>query len=81
VSWSTLPLEIREVAERVLTRMQLRVWVLELAGLSERRIAEKLKLSRWTIRDHHQAAYRELRRAGVRQHADGTWHLDDSEAA
>lgn len=73
MSWAELPNPIRDTAERVLTRTQLAVFVLELAGLNDRRIAFALNMSRRTVRDHLHAITGKLNRAGIHQTEDGTW--------
>lgn len=78
MSWSTLPDNVKQLAERELTPPQLRCFVLELAGMSTRRIADSLDIADSTARDHLRAAHRKLKRHGVRQHPNGTYHLEEA---
>lgn len=68
--------EVRARAEEVLTEKQMQVFLLALVGYDDRRMAEALNRSRGTIRDHLSAAYRNLRRGGVRFHPNGAPYLD-----
>lgn len=67
--YSDLTPEIREAAERVLTRKQLTTYKLSTNGLSERGIADHLGISRWAVRDRLAQAdrkiYAELQRKDV----------------
>lgn len=81
MSWNVLPPEVREIAKRELTEKQLEAFKLELAGMSLRGIASALDIDRRAVRDRLDAAYRRLRRAGVRQTSSGGWILDEKEAA
>ena len=56
MSWATLPLEIREIAQTILTPKQLAAYQLNANGLSERRIAIHCGVSRRAIRDRLQEA-------------------------
>jgi DNA-binding CsgD family transcriptional regulator len=59
MSWRTLPPHVRQAAEHALTRKQLDVLKLHLAGCGTRRIATMLSISEPTAREH-------LRRAKAR---------------
>lgn len=63
MSWSTLPPTIQNTATRALTRRQLDVLKLHLAGCGTRRIATMLDLSEPTIREHLRRAKANLARA------------------
>ena len=81
MSWASLPAEVQEIAEQVLTQKQLEAFKLELAGLGTRAIAHSLSASRESIRDRLRAAARRLHDAGVHQDASGHWHIDEEVAA
>lgn len=67
MSWNSLPPDVREAAERVLTEKQLHVYKLKANGVNERDIALICKVSRRTVRDHLSEAdvkiHRELEEA------------------
>lgn len=63
MSWNQLPVNIRETATGALTRRQLDVLKLHLAGCGTRRIATMLDLSEPTIREHLRRAKANLARA------------------
>lgn len=65
MSFATLPPDVREIAERTLTRKQLDVFKLHLAGCSYRRIATMLEIGVSTVRSHLDAAHHRLEREGV----------------
>ncbi len=52
MSWKDLTEQQRQHARDVLTKRQLDVLTLHLAGCSQRRIATMLNLKRTTVRDH-----------------------------
>lgn len=60
MSWAGLPPNLRTIAERDLTRKQLDVLKLTLAGWGTRRIANYLGVAEPTARAHRDAAYRKL---------------------
>lgn len=60
MSWNTLPPHIKQTAEAELTRKQLDVLKLTLAGWGTRRIANYLGVAEPTARAHRDAAYRKL---------------------
>ena len=78
MSWSTLPPHIRDIAERELTKPQLEAWKLELAGLSQRRIAYALTISRGAVKDRIENAYLTLRKHGIDQDKFGNWTRKDA---
>lgn len=63
MSWSTLPPEIRELAQELLTAKELDALKLWDAGMGYRRIAVALDISPSTARDRVQNAIRKLVRA------------------
>lgn len=76
MSYSEVSEDVREVANRVLTGKQLDVWVLMLAGCSQRRSALMLGLSRSTVRSHLEEAHMRLISAGVRWSVEGVYYLE-----
>lgn len=76
MSWRELPQDVRSTAENVLTRKQLDVWKLWLAGCSSRRIALMLMVSRSTVRSHLEDGMIRLSQAGVRVSAEGVYYLE-----
>jgi predicted DNA-binding protein (UPF0251 family) len=81
MSWGALPLDVRELAERVLTVKQLEAWQLELRGLGVRKIAARLEITKGAAADRLEAAYLKLRKAGVRQDEFGRWYVSEEVAA
>lgn len=77
MTWASLPRDVQAVAEQVLTRKQLDVFKLELAGATTRRTALMCGVSRWTVREHLDAAHDKLERAGVRHGHEG-WTLEEA---
>lgn len=63
MSWNTLDPTIRQLAERELTRKQLDVLKLHLAGCGTRRIATMLSISEPTAREHLRLAKLRLAQA------------------
>jgi DNA-binding NarL/FixJ family response regulator len=61
VSWSTLPPELQKIAETKLTRKQLDVLKLHLAGYGTRRIATTLGVAEPTAREHLRRALDRIR--------------------
>lgn len=79
MSWNTLDPTIKAIAQQALTRRQLDVWKLHLAGLGQRRIADMLQITRSTVRSHLHDAHQTLARNGV--HRDRTGRYYRKEAA
>lgn len=75
MSWNAAPVEVRVLAESVLTEKQLAAFKLELAGLSVRAIGRHLDVARSTATDRLESAHSALRKAGVRQDEFGRWSL------
>lgn len=61
MGFTDLPPELRTTAQRVLTRKQLDVLKLRLAGMSFRAIGNTLDVDEATVRGHWQRAVRKLR--------------------
>lgn len=61
MAWSSLPENVREVAERVLTRKQLDVFKLSCAGAGTARIAIMLDISPSTARAHLRRAEQKVK--------------------
>jgi len=61
MGWSSLPIEVREAAERELTRKQLDVLKLWTSGYSTRRIGLMLGVSEATARAHRDRALQKLK--------------------
>lgn len=76
MSWNTLDPHIRHTAEQVLTRKQLDVWKLHLAGLGTRRIADMLHITRSTTRTHLADTHTRLEQAGIHLDASGHYHQE-----
>ena len=72
---------ILEIANRELTVAQLEVLGYVLDGWSQRRIAYHLDLSRTTVTDRIDAAFRTLRRHGIMVTPDGRPYLAEQELA
>lgn len=70
MSWNHLTPELQTIAQQVLTRKQLDVLKLHLAGCGTRRIATMLDISEPTAREHLRRALAKLRP-----------HLDQENAA
>ena len=51
MSWSALPLAVREAAEAELTSKQLEAWKLHSLGFGYRRVGRILGISTWSARD------------------------------
>ncbi len=69
MSWSALPDDLKQVAVDNLTRKQLDVLKLHLAGCSTGRIGRMLDITEPTARGHLEAAHRNMRRALEKTHA------------
>jgi DNA-binding CsgD family transcriptional regulator len=69
--------DIHEIAIVVLTERQLRIWKLSQAGMSQRTVAYTLDISRTTVTDTLDAAYRKLRANGIQVTPDGTPYLQE----
>lgn len=69
MSWSTLPTQVREIAERELTRKQLEALKLKLGGMSIRDIALALDVAPSTIQDRVTRAQQLIALALERQEA------------
>lgn len=80
MTWSRLDPAIQAVAERVLTRKQLDVWKLMLAGNSQYRISIMLLVTRRTVRTHLHDGHVKLLANGVRLRDDGTYYLEKEAA-
>lgn len=78
MSWSTLPDDVRQTAERELTEKQLRAFRLECDGHGTRSIAEREDASRGAIMDRLALAHRKLERCGVKQDASGQWYIKEA---
>lgn len=78
MSWSSLPPDIRTTTERVLTRKQLDVFKLTLAGLGTRRISDMLLITRSTVRSHQHDAHTALEQAGIRRDASGRYYRKEA---
>lgn len=61
MTWSQLPPDIREIAERELTPRQLRVFELRMTGHSWRTIGDSLGIHEATARGHFRASLIALR--------------------
>jgi DNA-binding NarL/FixJ family response regulator len=72
---------ILQIAHRELTDRQLTVWNAHRLGQSQRSIAYQLDLSRTTITDTLDAAWRTLRKHGVLVTPDGTPYLEEHTTA
>ncbi len=81
MSWSELPYEVREIAERELTEKQLEAWKLDVRGYGVRRVAFECDITRGAASDRLEAAYLKLRKAGVRQDEFGQWTISEEVAA
>jgi DNA-binding CsgD family transcriptional regulator len=74
MSYTHLHPTIQQIAETHLTPAQLVAWKLELNGNGTRRIALLLDISRGSVVDRLDNAYRTLRRNGITQDEHGNWH-------
>lgn len=83
MSWNRLDARVRDVAVCELTDLQLQVLKLHLAGLGYRRISVMLTPARdpKTIRGHLDAAHRTLAQHGIHRRDDGTYYLQENQAA
>jgi hypothetical protein len=81
MSWSSLPTDVREIAERVLTQKQLEAWKLELRGMGIRPIAFELDVTPRVITDRLARVHQLLLKTGVRQDEFGKWTIDEEVAA
>jgi DNA-binding CsgD family transcriptional regulator len=61
VSYATIPPEMRQVAERILTRKQLDVFKLSCAGAGSARIAIMLDIAESTARSHLRRAHQKIK--------------------
>ena len=73
----TIDPRILELAEVTLTERQYDVWRCHLNGQSQRAIAYRLDLSRTTITDRLDAAWRTLRKHGIMVTPDGRPYLQE----
>lgn len=76
MSWASLPPEVREVAERVLTPKQREAFELELAGWGLQRSADYLNIRRVAVRDRLTGAHKRLLDAGLRMDPFGRWYIE-----
>jgi hypothetical protein len=81
VSYSALSPEVREIAERVLTRKQLEAWQLELAGWGMAPIGRRLGITKGAVVSRIDGAHLKLHKAGVRQDEFGEWYVEEEVAA
>jgi DNA-binding NarL/FixJ family response regulator len=56
--------ELRETIRRVCTPRQAQVMLMYDSGLSQRKIARRLRISKGTVADHMEAAQRRIEAAG-----------------
>lgn len=61
MSWAELPLDLRRLAEAILTNRQLEVIHDQADGLSIRYTAQRLRISSSTVQGHRDAAHERLR--------------------
>lgn len=61
MSWQSVPVEVREAAERVLTRKQLDVFKLSCAGAGSARIGIMLDIAEATARAHLKRARQKIK--------------------
>ena len=76
----TIDQRIVTIAKEHLTVNQMNVWWLAQQGYSQRAIAYKLDLSRTTITDRLDAAWRTLRKHGIMVTPDGRPYLEREHA-
>jgi len=81
MSFTSLPLSVREIAERELTAKQLEAFRYELAGWSLQRIADRYDIAKQSAAGRIEGAHRRLRKAGVRQDQFGRWYIEEEVAA
>lgn len=81
MSWSTLPENVREIAERELTEKQLEAFELECAGWGMQPIARHLGVTKTAIVSRLDGAHLKLEKAGVRQNEHGQWTIKKEVAA
>lgn len=81
MSWSSLPENVREIAERVLTDKQLEAWKWEIAGDSQRQIAARLMITKGAVMSRLDGVELKLRKAGVVQDRFGQWSMSEEVAA
>lgn len=74
----TLPPEVRQLAETVLTAKQFEAWELEAAGHSPREIMWRLNLHKSSVQDRLDAAHLNLMRAGVQMTDQGDYYLEET---
>jgi DNA-binding NarL/FixJ family response regulator len=78
MSYSTLPHDVRTIAERVLSQKQLEAFHLEVDGLGTMAIARRLLLTRSAVKDRLHNAHTALIKAGVRQNGNGDWYVEEA---
>lgn len=76
-NWDELHPDVRKAINENLTTLQAQAYVLALHGLNYGQISRCMDITRATVRDHLEAAGRNLRRAGVHVHPDGTPYLKE----
>lgn len=76
-NWDELPAELRHAINDNLTTLQAQAFVLALYGLSLGQISRAMDITRATAKGHVDAAVRNLRKAGVQFHPDGTPYLKE----
>ncbi len=81
MSWSSLPVNVRDVAERELTSKQLEAWRLHLAGWGMMRIARQLNVTKGAVADRLHNAETKLLNEGVRMDEFGKWTIVEEVAA
>jgi DNA-binding CsgD family transcriptional regulator len=81
MKWAELPETIRHIAVSELTPAQLDAWHLTLEGHGSRGVALRLGISRASVLDRLDNAYRKLRAAGVEQDGSGNWYLKQEHVA
>lgn len=78
MSWNELPEEVQAVAMLTLTRKQLDVFKLRLAGCSWGRMVVMLGSPRSTLRTHYESAHARLLIAGVHVREDGSYYRKEA---
>lgn len=76
MSYATLPPEVRQAAERVLTPAQLEAFEYHVAGWGMMRIARRLGITKGSVQARLENAELKLRKEGVKMDEFGRWHLE-----
>ena len=72
------PTDVTKLAQDNLTDRQYTIWAMSQSGMSQRAIAYHLDLSRTTITDTLDAAWRKLRQHGIHVTPDGHPYLEEN---